>query len=162
MQEVKEGSCQRHIVYTITEAPSSTWYSSCCCCFRSSPRRRTPPLSPTPTARRLLRADNGSLVQNPAWYHGDTSWEVAAERLETQDSDCFLLSKSRSQPGKYVLNLTVDGMTLTTPLRLKPTPHKQIHQTGKKLSETCSSPELTLLVLSQASCIQHKRCIVLP
>lgn len=151
---------------------------------------------PTPK----YQADVSSLVHEP-WYHGDISWEDAEERLEAQDSDCFLVRKSQSQPGEYVLSvsfgriikdfgicirkesqcyevegaekqfssleelvafykdhyLTVDGMTLTTPCpppRLKPIPHKQIHQTGKR--ETCSSPELTLLVLSQTSSIQYK------
>ena len=130
---------------------------------------------PTPK----YQADVSSLVHEP-WYHGDISWEDAEERLEAQDSDCFLVRKSQSQPGEYVLSvsfgrvikdfgicirkesqcyevegaekqfssleeliffykdhyLTVDGMMLTTPCpppRLKPIPHKQIHQTGKKL-----------------------------
>ena len=155
---------------------------------------------PTPK----YQADVSSLVHEP-WYHGDISWEDAEERLEAQDSDCFLVRKSQSQPGEYVLSvsfgriikdfgicirkesqcyevegaekqfssleelvafykdhyLTVDGMMLTTPCpppRLKPIPHKQIHQTGKKLLETCSSPELTLLVLLQASCIRGVLC----
>ena len=142
---------------------------------------------PTPK----YQADVSCLVQHP-WYHGDISWEDAEERLEAQDSDCFLVRKSQSEPGKYVLSvsyggvvkdfgicihkedqcyevegaaepfssleelvafykdhyLTVDGVMLITPCprpRLKPTPHKQKHQTG--MQPTCISAPLEQLLL---------------
>ena len=99
--EEKEGSTQHLLVPDATKDPTSSWYSCCCFrCFHSSPRKSF--FSPTPTARRSARADNDSLVQKP-WYHSDISWEKSVERLKAQDSDCFLVKKSQSQPGKYVL-----------------------------------------------------------
>ena len=53
----------------------------------------------------LFIADVSTYVHEP-WYHGDISCDVAEERLEAQDSDCFLVRKSRSQPGNYVLSLS--------------------------------------------------------
>ena len=54
-------------------------------------------------------ADVSILVEEP-WYHGDISWEDAEERLNAQDSDCFLVRKSQSQPGKYVLSVSYGGV----------------------------------------------------
>ena len=85
--------------------PSSSWCF--CCCFRSSPRKTF--FSPTPTARRSLRADNASLVQR-RWYHGDISWQEAKKRLTAQDSDCcYLVRKSQHQPGNYVISVMYGG-----------------------------------------------------
>ena len=60
---------------------------------------------PTPK----YQADVSCLVQHP-WYHGDISWEDAEERLEAQDLDCFLVRKSQSEPGKYVLSVSYGGV----------------------------------------------------
>ena len=61
------------------------------------------------------QADVSSLVHEP-WYHGDISWEDAEERLETQDSDCFLVRKSQSQPGEYVLSVSFGGVIKHYPI----------------------------------------------
>ena len=50
-----------------------------------------------------------SLADVP-WYHGSISWHVAKERLTKQDSDCFLVRKSQSQPGKYCLSVMYGGV----------------------------------------------------
>ena len=53
-----------------------------------------------------------SIIVEEPWYHGDISWEDAEQRLNAQDSDCFLMRKSQSQPGKYVLSVSygIKGM----------------------------------------------------
>ena len=56
---------------------------------------------PTPQAH----ADVSTYVEEP-WYHGDISCDVAEERLTALDSDNFLVRKSQSQPGKYVLSVS--------------------------------------------------------
>ena len=100
IHEEKEGSTQHLVVPTPKEDPNSSWYS--CCCFHSSPKKTF--FSPTPTARRSVRADNDSLVQKP-WYHGDITWEDSEERLRAQDSDCFLVRKSQHQEEKLVISV---------------------------------------------------------
>ena len=67
-----------------------------------------PPFSPTPTARRSVRADNDNLVQNP-WYHSGISWKKSEKRLNAQDSDCFLVRKSQHQEGKLVISVKCGG-----------------------------------------------------
>ena len=61
--------------------------------------------TPTPCSQ----ADVSTVVDEP-WYHGDISWRVAEERLNKQDSDCFLVRKSQSQPGKYALSVRYGGI----------------------------------------------------
>ena len=62
------------------------------------PQRRQPNKTPQSAA------DVSSYVAEP-WYHGNISCDVAEERLNAQDSDHFLVRKSQSQPGKYVLTV---------------------------------------------------------
>ena len=83
--------------------PSSSW----CCCFRSSSSEnpvRAKYASPTPRTKFSGQADISTLVCEP-WYHGDIPWQVAKERLNKQKSGCFLVRKSQSQPGKYVISV---------------------------------------------------------
>ena len=40
------------------------------------------------------QADVSTVIHEP-WYHGDISWRVTEERLNKQDSDRFLVRKSR-------------------------------------------------------------------
>ena len=62
---------------------------------------KDPPAPTTP----LAQADVSTYVEEP-WYHGDISFDVAEERLTALDSDNFLVRKSQSQPGKYVLSVS--------------------------------------------------------
>lgn len=91
----------------LKKEPSSSW----CCCFRSSSTEnpvRAKYASPTPRTKFSGQADISTLVREP-WYHGDIPWQVAKERLNKQKSDCFLVRKSRSQPGKYVISVKYAG-----------------------------------------------------
>lgn len=70
------------------------------------------------TPRPIHRADFTPYVQKP-WYHGDISWEEAKERLKVQGSDCFLVRKSQSQPGKYDLSVSFGGVIKHYPIRVQ-------------------------------------------
>ena len=67
------------------------------------------PSQPTPkTEPRLRTAPSVSCNDHAAqetWYHGNISRMVAKERLNAQDSDCFLVRMSQSQLGKYVISV---------------------------------------------------------
>ena len=63
-----------------------------------------PPTSPTPTIRSEAQADISEFVEEP-WYHGDISWKVAEKRLNALGSDCYLVRKSQSEEGKYILSV---------------------------------------------------------
>ena len=118
------------------QTPRSCW-ERCCSCFHSPPREGspqtmylttpptsqspnislsaeaytiTPPTSPTPTIRSEARAEISEFVEE-LWYHGDISWEVAEERLKALRSDCFLVRKSKSEEGKYILSVRYGGVT---------------------------------------------------
>ena len=53
------------------------------------------------------QADISTLV-GKHWYHGDISRNVAEKRLKAEDTDCFLVRKSQSQKGKFVLSVYFD------------------------------------------------------
>jgi len=118
------------------QPPRSCW-EQCFSCFHSSPREVspqtryltappanpspsislsakadtiTPPTSPTPTIRSEARAEIYEFVEEP-WYHGDISWTVAEERLKALSSDCFLVRKSKSEEGKYIMSVKYGGVT---------------------------------------------------
>lgn len=118
------------------QTPRSCW-ERCCSCFHSPPREGspqtmylttpptspsppislsaeadtiTPPTSPTPTIRSEARAEISDFVEEP-WYHGDISWTVAEERLKALSSECFLVRKSKSEEGKYILSVRYGGVT---------------------------------------------------
>ena len=67
------------------------------------------------TPRPIHRAGFTPYVQEP-WYHGDISWEEAEERLKVQGSDCFLVRKSQSKPGKYDLSVSFGGVIKHYPI----------------------------------------------
>ena len=127
------GQDSLHLSAPSLSSPSLSrgWYR-CCCCFNSFSREVpqtstrylitpptssnypinlsakadtiTPPTSPTPTIRSEARADISDFVEEP-WYHGKISWKVAEERLNALGSDCFLVRKSQSEEGKYILSV---------------------------------------------------------
>ena len=91
--------------------PTEEDFGSSCCCFHSSPKKipiQSKYSIPTPPNMASGRAANSNLVHEP-WYHGDCTWELAKKRLLKQKSDCFLVRKSQSQPGKYVISVKYGG-----------------------------------------------------
>ena len=74
-----------------------------------------PPTSPTPTIRSEARADVSEFVEEP-WYHADISWKVAEERLNALGSDCYLVRKSQSEEGKYILSVRYGGVIKHHPI----------------------------------------------
>ena len=108
---VSNGSGLGDVNLSITPLPSEKASSSWCCCFHSSSSEnpvRAKYASPTPLTKFSGQADVSTLVREP-WYHGDIPWQVAKERLNKQKSDCFLVRKSQSQPGKYIISVRYGG-----------------------------------------------------
>lgn len=132
------GQDSLHLSAPSLSSPSLSrgWYR-CCCCFNSSSREVpqtstryispnssindsaiTPPTSPTPTIRSEARADISDFVEE-AWYHGNISWTVAEERLNALRSDCYLVRKSQSEKGKYILSVRYGRFIKHHPIRVQ-------------------------------------------
>ena len=96
--------------------PTSTWWCCCCYCFRSlQTSKYANSIPPTPTIRSEAQADVADFVEEP-WYHGDISWKVAEERLNVLGSDCYLVRKSQSEEGKYILSVRYGGVIKHHPI----------------------------------------------
>ena len=84
--------------------------------------------TPTPCSQ----ADVSTVVDEP-WYHGDISWRVAEERLNKQDSDCFLVRKSQHQEGKLVISVKY-GRVIKHHTVLTKYPYYEVEGTEKRFS----------------------------